>query len=202
MPFCGMRSFSVAIFACETKQVPGKGESFRWGDLGWDSQDASVDNCTTILLATKTHPKPPSKLMSAFTPPFHGISRYHRGKCQLITEVTSWSRSSDLRIRHKTNSRRHPKWKEIQYWFKRWYHTQLIFVFGKVKWMTWDFFFREKTLPSSWVSCWPRHRIYLRKRAIKLAELKEAQGVAKKVGIFKNQPLGFFWCFSLYRKNV
>lgn len=144
MPFCGMRSFSVAIFACETKQVPGKGESFRWGDLGWDSQDASVDNCTTILLATKTHPKPPSKLMSAFTPPFHGISRYHRGKCQLITEVTSWSRSSDLRIRHKTNSRRHPKWKEIQYWFKRWYHTQLIFVFGKVKWMTWDFFFPGK----------------------------------------------------------
>ena len=28
-----------------------------------------------------------------------------------------------------------------------------------------------------------RHRIYLRKRAIKLAELKEAQGVAKKVRI-------------------
>ena len=50
-----------------------------------------------------------------------------------------------------------------------------------------------------------RHRIYLRKRAIKLAELKEAQGVAKKVGIFKNQknqPRGFFWCFVLYRKNV
>ena len=62
-------------------------------------------------------------------------------KASLLDEVTL---DEILRIRHKTNSRRHPKWKEIQYWFKRW------------------------------------HRIYLRKRAIKLAELKEAQGVAKK----------------------
>eukprot|EP00913_Durusdinium_trenchii_P022422 g21061.t1 len=32
---------------------------------------------------------------------------------------------SDPRIRHKTNSRRHPKWQEIQYWIKRWHRFYL-----------------------------------------------------------------------------
>mmetsp|Transcript_43112 Transcript_43112/g.100475 ORF Transcript_43112/g.100475 Transcript_43112/m.100475 type:complete len:291 (-) Transcript_43112:33-905(-) len=30
-----------------------------------------------------------------------------------------------LRLRHKTNSRRHPKWKEIQFWFKKWHRSYL-----------------------------------------------------------------------------
>lgn len=74
-----------------------------------------------------------------------GIDRgnfpYVDEQASLLDELTL---DEILRIRHKTNSRRHPKWKEVQYWFKRW------------------------------------HGIYLRKRAIKRAELKEAQGIAKK----------------------
>ncbi|OLP83337.1 hypothetical protein AK812_SmicGene35908 [Symbiodinium microadriaticum] len=50
-----------------------------------------------------------------------------------------------LRLRHKTNSRRLPKWKEIQFWFKKW------------------------------------HRVYLRRRAVKIAEAKARMGVLKQV---------------------
>ncbi|CAE7508543.1 unnamed protein product [Symbiodinium natans] len=53
--------------------------------------------------------------------------------------------ASILRVNHKTNSRRHPKWKEIQFWFKKW------------------------------------HRVYLRKRAVKIAEAKARMGVLKQV---------------------
>ena len=28
-------------------------------------------------------------------------------------------------MNHKTNSRRHPKWKEIQFWFKKWTLAQI-----------------------------------------------------------------------------
>lgn len=35
------------------------------------------------------------------------------------------SLSEILRVSHRTNSRRHPKWKEIQYWFKRWHRMYL-----------------------------------------------------------------------------
>eukprot|EP00435_Cladocopium_sp_Y103_P053650 s699_g17.t1 len=73
--------------------------------------------------------------------PDRGNFPYVDEQASLLDELTL---NEILRIRHKTNSRRHPKWKEVQYWFKRW------------------------------------HGIYLRKRAIKRAELKEAQGIAKK----------------------
>lgn len=73
--------------------------------------------------------------------PDRGNFPYVDEQASLLDELTL---DEILRIRHKTNSRRHPKWKEVQYWFKRW------------------------------------HGIYLRKRAIKRAELKEAQGIAKK----------------------
>jgi len=50
-----------------------------------------------------------------------------------------------LRVNYKTNSRRLPKWKEIQFWFKKW------------------------------------HRVYLRRRAVKIEEAKARVGVVKQV---------------------
>ncbi|CAJ1413870.1 unnamed protein product [Effrenium voratum] len=49
-----------------------------------------------------------------------------------------------LRLRHKTKSRRLPKWKAISWWFKRW------------------------------------HRVYLRRRAMVIEEVKATEGVSKK----------------------
>ncbi|CAE7743827.1 unnamed protein product [Symbiodinium sp. CCMP2592] len=50
-----------------------------------------------------------------------------------------------LRVNYKTNSRRLPKWKEIQFWFKKW------------------------------------HRVYLRRRAVRIEEAKARMGVVKQV---------------------
>ncbi|CAK9043171.1 unnamed protein product [Durusdinium trenchii] len=43
-------------------------------------------------------------------------------RVSMLDEVTL---DKILRIRHKTNSRRHPKWQEIQYWIKRWHRFYL-----------------------------------------------------------------------------
>ncbi|CAE7436053.1 unnamed protein product, partial [Symbiodinium necroappetens] len=65
----------------------------------------------------------------------------HQEKAGLLDELEL---AEILRLRHKTNSRRLPKWKEIQFWFKKW------------------------------------HRVYLRRRAVKIAEAKARMGVLKQ----------------------
>ena len=59
------------------------------------------------------------------------------------------------------------------------YSADILFWKDQMNDLTGKKHFHQVEFPVVW-----RHRIYLRKRAIKLAELKEAQGVAKKVGIF------------------
>jgi len=43
-------------------------------------------------------------------------------KAGLIDELTL---KEILRIGHRTNSRRHPKWKELQFWYKKWHRQYL-----------------------------------------------------------------------------
>lgn len=136
--------------------------------------------------------------MSAFTPPFHGISWVPPGKIfsrvDLVRQISgSATRRTAEGIPNGKRSSIGSNDGAILSWYlclERSNEWLEIFFSGKKH-------FHQVEFPVVW-----RHRIYLRKRAIKLAELKEAQGVAKKVGIFKKPTsLVFFGVFFLYKKK-
>ena len=53
------------------------------------------------------------------------VQRKERQKASMHSPSSCTDSLSDPRIRHKTNSRRHPKWQEIQYWIKRWQDAEI-----------------------------------------------------------------------------
>lgn len=74
-------------------------------------------------------PDPSRRQKRLSTDPEGGAAKVDRGRFPYVDEQASLidelGLREILRLRHRTNSRRHPKWLELRYWYKKWHRQYL-----------------------------------------------------------------------------